>query len=231
MRQLLTFAPQPVLAVANAPDRDMPWAAGGSLGFHLAIVVALALLPAAPRLLLPQEEPVSVEIIAPPPPIVERPEPPAAPPIARPGPVLAKPDQPAAPDDGMVRAQHFFSEKLLADPRSRHARDDFKQLASAEQVVQLCNIEAMEQVHRWDSTFQPDYLMAYAMAGAKVSAQSVEVDGGAFRSKKHWYNIKFKCAVAPGLRTVVAFEFQVGAEIPKSQWAEHFLTLESGSTD
>lgn len=230
MRQLLTFAPQPMLAAGNVPDRDMPWAAGGSLGFHMAIIVALALLPAAPRLLLPQDEAVTVEIVAPPPVEVQA-EPPAAPLAARPAPVRARPDQPAAPEDGMVRAQNFFSDKLLADPRSRQAREDFKQLASADQLVQLCNLEALEQVHRWDSKFQPDYLMAYAMAGAKVTGQAVEVKGGAFRSKKHWYNIAFKCSVAPDLRTVTAFEFKVGAEIPKSQWAEHFLTLESGSTD
>ena len=132
----------------------------------------------------------------------------------------------------MVRVvQHFFSEKLLADPRSRHAREDFKQLASADQLVQLCNLEALEQVHRWKRTFQPDYLMAYAMAGTRLSEHAVEVGGGAFRSKQHWYNITFKCAVARDLRTVVAFEFQVGAEIPRSQWAEHYLTLESGSAD
>ena len=40
-----------------------------------------------------------------------------------------------------------------------------------------------------------------------------------------------KCVVAPDLRTVTAFEFKVGAEIPRSEWAEHFLTLESGPTD
>ena len=143
MRQLLTIAPQPMLAAVNAPNRDMPWAAGGSLGFHLAILAALALLPAAPRLLLPQDEAVSVEIVAPPP--VEEAQPPATPPVASPAPVLARPDEPAAPDDGMVRAQNFFSEKLLADPRSRHAREDFKQLASADQMVQLCNLEALDR--------------------------------------------------------------------------------------
>ena len=56
-----------MLAAGNVPDREMPWAASGSLGFHLAIIVALALLPAAPRLLLPQDEAVTVEIVAPPP--------------------------------------------------------------------------------------------------------------------------------------------------------------------
>ena len=87
-----------------------------------------------------------------------------------------------------------------------------RQLASGERVIQLCDLEALEQVHRWKPELKPDYLMAYAMAGAKLSENAVEADGAAFRSKQHWYNIKFKCQVTPDLTTVAAFEFLVGDE-------------------
>jgi hypothetical protein len=130
----------------------------------------------------------------------------------------------------MIRAEHLFSAAALADPRSKGAREAFGQLSNGERIVQLCNLEALEQVHRWKGDFQPDYVVAYAMAGEKLSKRAVEADGAAFRSKQRWYNIKFKCEVAPDLKTVVAFEFLVGAEIPRSQWASHDLLPDDGST-
>jgi hypothetical protein len=225
---------RPALAGQRQRARSMPWAAGGSLGLHAAIVVLLVLLlPAMPPLLLPKEPTVMVEILSAdqlaaattPPPIAKAPPEPLA--ASRP----SGPAEPTPQPGAMIRAEHFFSAATLADPRSKRAREALRQLASGERVIQLCNLEALEQVHRWKPEFQPDYLMAYAMAGAKLSENAVEADGAAFRSKRHWYKIKFKCQVTPDLATVAAFEFLVGDEIPRSQWASHDLLLDDGPDD
>jgi hypothetical protein len=94
--------------------------------------------------------------------------------------------------------------------------------ATGEGIVQLCNVEAMEPVHRWKTEFTPDFLVAYAMADTKLSGLILQANGGAFRSNRHWYNIKFKCEAAPDIETIVAFEFSVGEEIPESEWETHF---------
>ncbi|WP_286161681.1 DUF930 domain-containing protein [Sinorhizobium sp. NFACC03] len=123
-----------------------------------------------------------------------------------------------------IQAKQFFSAAILADPRSRQALEGLSQLAVDEQIVQFCNLEAMEQVHRWRVEFKPDFLVAYAMADIRLAGTNLRADGAAFRSNDRWYNVKFNCEVAPDIKSVVAFEFQVGDEIPESEWEAHLLS-------
>lgn len=123
-----------------------------------------------------------------------------------------------------IEAKQFFSAEILANPRSKQAREGLSQLAPDERIVQLCNVEAMEQVHRWSPGFAPDFLVAYAMADTKLTGRKLRADGGAFRSNGHWYVIKYTCDVAPDVGSVVGFEFRVGDEIPESEWSKHFLS-------
>jgi hypothetical protein len=210
------------------------WAA--SLALHLAVAITLALLP------LPVEESVSVEVLtlrqfeaamssdvagkakepatgSQFPQLLGRQEPATS---SRLPEVEAAPAAVAQPQT-MVRATEFLSAGALADPRSRKAREELKSLALGDRIIQLCNIEAMEQVHRWKAELRPDTLMAYAMAGVRLSERSVEAHGGAFRSEQHWYGIRFKCEVTADRERVSAFEFAVGDEIPRTEWAVHDL--------
>lgn len=101
-----------------------------------------------------------------------------------------------------------------------------------DRITQLCNVEAMEQVHIWKSEFQPDFVVAYASADTKLSGLTLQADGAAVRSKQHWYDLKFRCVVTQDLESVTAFEFSLGAEIPKSEWARHLLPVAAdGSPD
>lgn len=204
--------------------RTIQW--GASLILHLAIGIMLMLLPQVRRLPRPVEDSVSVEVLTPkqfeaatrPAAAEKLAEPPASrPPEAAP--------IPGPQPEAMIRPKELLSAGALTDPRSRKAREELKSLASGDRIIQLCNIEAMEQVHRWKAEFRPEILVAYAMAGVRLSEHSVEADGGAFRSKQRWYNVKFKCEVTPDLETVERFEFLVGKEIPESEWAVHDLPV------
>jgi hypothetical protein len=124
---------------------------------------------------------------------------------------------------GMVRATRLFAEELLADPKSRQARETLPTLAADERMLQLCNIEAMEQVHRWKAEYEPEFVVAYATADTRIAGNAVEADGGAFRSHDRWYGIRFECEVSPDLARVVAFAFSVGAAIPRSEWERRNL--------
>ncbi len=140
--------------------------------------------------------------------------------------VVPKPDP-----DALTVAKRLYSANLLADRHNRSARAAMKTLAVDERIIQLCNIEAMEQVKRANAALKPDYVIAYAMADLKLSAHQVDAEGGAFLSHRQWYGLKFHCGVSADDLRIVTFAFRVGLPIPRSQWAGHNLTADASSAD
>lgn len=201
-----------------------------STALHVLLcLIALFLLPVRP---VEKEQVVSVQFVPLPRPPQRRPapEPLAAPPRQEP----ASPVRPLATppkEDGMIRAERLYSGKALADPRSRSARAKLASFAPDERMVQLCNLEALEQVHRWNTRLQPDLLVPYATANLRQSAHALEADGGAFRAGRHWFSIRFTCAVAADYKSVTAFAFKVGDEIPEKEWATYNLLPDDGDDD
>ncbi|MBY5556389.1 DUF930 domain-containing protein [Rhizobium leguminosarum] len=65
----------------------------------------------------------------------------------------------------------------------------------------------------------------------KVSGNNVEVKDGAFRSKRKWYNIQFKCELDAGSGRIVSSAFRVGDAIPRDEWQEHNLVADDGVAD
>ena len=206
-----------------------------SVTLHLIVILTVGFLPARKLPPPPIEHSITVEIISEPqiavnakPTVTQK----GSNPTALPAPTdqtseqdtkSATINEPIPQVDGMVRAKEFFSTKVLADPRSKEALVRLRQLGIDDRVIQLCNIEAMEQVHVWKSDFQPDFVVAYAMAEIKLSGVTLQADGAALRSKQLWYAIRFRCEVTPDLERVVSFEFSLGAAIPKREWETHSL--------
>ncbi len=218
-----------------------------SLCFHLALLAALLTLARFDSLPSPQEDGITVELIAPdeieppvpqavppaptatppaapsPPAPVEQPAPTAPATVAQPGPGPVPAPAPEAP--AMITAQKLFSEGVLADPRSRQARQALAQLEGSERIEQLCNLEAMSQIHAWKADFEPDRVVAYAMGRTKLVRSALEAEGAAFRSRRQWYNLSYRCELASGGK-VASFQFQVGEPVPRALWAAHELPPE-----
>jgi hypothetical protein len=223
--------PSDVILIAS--PRIVGWGIPASILLHLIVVALLIALSATRPLEVPQEQAVAVEIVRPrevpaaanPGPANEAPAMPSSPPNEeRYGPAPVR--LPVRPDDqssAMIRAGRMLSEATLADPRSRQAREGLRELAEADRSEQLCNIEAMDQLHAWRADLQPDRVVAYAMAGTKVEKNTILADGAAFRSKSLWYNLKFRCELTPDRRKVAAFEFLAGEAIPREEWEERNL--------
>jgi len=112
----------------------------------------------------------------------------------------------------MVKPSRMLSEKVLADPRSRKARKELAALASADQIEQLCGLEAMAQVGAWSKELRPDRVVAYAMADPKMEGNAFSADGAALHSKRDWFKIQFRCE-------------------PRKDWADLSLPDEGGSLD
>jgi len=191
------------------------------------LVAMLALMPVPKRPKRLQEEPVSVEILTPEqlrPPADAKPEPvlpapPAAPvpPVAAIAPARATSPAPAAPP-AMIHPTEMLSAKTLADPRSKQARADLATFASDERMVQLCNLEAMDQIGKWRADFHPDRVVPYATAREKIAGTSIDAAGAAFRSRGNWYGLKFKCELARDGESVTGFAFLVGDPVPRQTW-------------
>ena len=229
-------------------DRTIWFSAGLAILVHALVGTALSLSPLKqiPR---PQAvKGIAVEIIAPAPtPVIPpndlRPAPKDDAPADEANGVLpaSAPSNDAEPEtrtalletpDGMIRAKQLYSTAILDNPKSRKARARLHQLVSEDRIIQLCNLEALEQVHRWNSRFKPNFLVAYAKSDVRLTGrQAIEADGGAFHNGNSWFEIRFRCATTEDLTSVVAFEFAVGPEIPRSKWEAYSLPAHVESVD
>lgn len=202
---------------------DPSWLA--SLALHALLLAAILMLPRPHPLKVPAELAVPIELVppAPEPAKVQSPSQPEAPLVPPPDDAATapEPEASAAPRPAMVKARSFYAAKVLADPRSRGARQALATFSADERAIQLCNIEAMEQIHRWKAEFRPDLVAPYATADLKIEGGSIYAEGGAFRAGQRWHAVTFNCDVADG--AVSAFEFSVGEEIPEARWAEYNL--------
>ncbi len=221
-----------------ADDRTIWWALALALALHAFAFTALSRLPQKEMPPLGDVDSIKVEILAGVPekpkqalPAVEARQPKAEPQredltapekstAERPALARRAPQTPA-----MVRAQKLYSAGILASPRSRQVRKGLTQLDPEERVVQLCNLEAMEQVHRWKPDFNPDFLVAYAFSGVRFSGETLKANGGAFRSRRQWFRVAYSCTHTPDRNTIVGFDFRVGDAIPPEQWQDLGLPI------
>ena len=125
----------------------------------------------------------------------------------------------------MIRASKILSDLALADPRSRQARKMLPLLGRNERMEQLCNIEAMAQLRALNPDLEPDLTIAYALAETRMRDASVTADGAAFRSRRQWFVLKYRCDLTVDLARVSAFEFQAGATIPRKDWGRFNLPV------
>ncbi|WP_306223570.1 DUF930 domain-containing protein [Bosea beijingensis] len=139
-------------------------------------------------------------------------------PAPSPQPPAPSPPKATVEADGMIHPPRMLSQRVLADPRSRETVALLPRLAPDERVEQLCGLEAMGQIHDWQRDFEPDRVTAYALASTKLSDRVLTAEGAAFRSKRHWYGLRFSCTVSADLKRVTAFAFHVGEPIPRERW-------------
>ncbi len=229
----------PAAPLPQAARRGIPTAAAtpgvaASLVLHAVLVAALLIfLPATTRSKPAEEDSVDVQFLTPDeltamvdPAEIAPPAPASA--VVNPSsggseaaPHAAPPPAPSAPP--MIRATRMLSGGALADPRSRQARDALPHLAADERMVQLCDLEAMEQVHQWQPDSRPDRVVAYAMSEVAIAKDTIVANGAAIRGNGGWRTLRFTCGLLPDHAEVVSFAFQVGDPVPKEEWEAHHL--------
>ena len=81
-------------------------------------------------------------------------------------------------------------------------------------VEQLCSTELYAQLRHASPPHNPELLPSFRLSRGTV----LDIRRAAFRAKTRWYNLSFRCEVDADATHVVSFAFDVGAEVPKSEW-------------
>jgi hypothetical protein len=95
-------------------------------------------------------------------------------------------------------------------------------LAPAERLEQICDYTATERIRK-DGEHRPDRAVGYAISSAKVTANTLVAEGGAFRSRKQWYQLSYTCTTTPDRMKVLSFDYKIGPPIPEEKWADYGL--------
>src|SRR5437016_2054519 len=111
---------------------------------------------------------------------------------------------------------------VLAVADERFERS-LQMLAPAERLEQLCDYTAMTRIRTEKKEFRPDRAVANAMAEPVANGDTLEVTGGAFRSRKKWYALSYLCMATPDHLKVVTFNYTIGEEIPEAKWVSFGL--------
>jgi Domain of Unknown Function (DUF930) len=142
-------------------------------------------------------------------------------------PARLEPPAPTVPDtsQALTHAATILSGRALAEPRNRKARDALPHLNPTERMVQLCNIEALEQVARVRRDFSPETISAYATKDLAIGPDTVEADGAAIRSGDDWYSLRYRCRLSAGHNEVVACDFLSGDQLTAARVEELGLPI------
>jgi hypothetical protein len=120
----------------------------------------------------------------------------------------------------VVAAAILGTAAIAADTRFERS---LKMLAPEERLEQLCDYTAMTRIRNEAKQFRPDRAVAGASSEPKVAGNTLEVTGGAFRSRKKWYALSYRCTATADRMKVVAFHFTIGEPIPEGKWAAYGL--------
>ena len=109
-----------------------------------------------------------------------------------------------------------------ASAESRFERT-LKMLTPTDRMAQLCDFTAMDHIRKQQRQYRPDRAVANAQVDVKISGNTVEAKGGAFRSRGKWYALTYTCKTNDEHLNVLSFTYKVGAEIPQEKWAAYGL--------
>ena len=120
-------------------------------------------------------------------------------------------EEPEAQQEPLTEANQLFSESATDDPVARTAMGD---LPRGARIEQLCSTELYAQLRHASPSHNPELLPSFRLSRGTV----LDVRRAAFRANARWYDLSFRCEVDADATRVVSFAFDVGGEVPKSEW-------------
>jgi hypothetical protein len=110
-----------------------------------------------------------------------------------------------------------------ATARENRFERSLKMLAPVDRLEQLCDYAAMKQIRKDHRPYRPDRAVAGAAKQPHINDNTIVAKGGAFRSRKKWYELSYTCTAAPDHLSVISFSYNIGAEIPEEKWKSYGL--------
>jgi len=110
----------------------------------------------------------------------------------------------------------FAAHAAAADERFERS---LSRLDPTERLAQLCDYTAMIAIRKDARHFRPDRAVAAARAEPQMRKDTIVAKGGAFRSRRKWYELSYSCTATPDHMKVISFKYKIGAEIPETKWA------------
>jgi hypothetical protein len=96
-------------------------------------------------------------------------------------------------------------------------------LDPATRFDQACDIEAMNRIKKEAASYRPDRAVTDAVSETKITGDTMQGSGGAFRSRGKWYQFSFTCKASPDRTQVMFFSYKIGSPIPEAKWDEYGL--------
>ena len=96
-------------------------------------------------------------------------------------------------------------------------------LDPATRFEQACDIEAMNRINKDASPYRPDRAVTDAVSESKITGDTMQGSGGAFRSSGKWYQFSFTCKASPDRMKVTFFSYKIGSPIPEGKWESYGL--------
>jgi hypothetical protein len=113
----------------------------------------------------------------------------------------------------LVEATTLYTAHALASRLGKATLADLDLTDPQERIIQLCNYEAIEQVRQEHPKLRADFALAEARSAPTLSGLSVTAQGAAIQGGGRWYDLSFRCEVAPDLAGVASFAFALGDAI------------------
>lgn len=125
----------------------------------------------------------------------------------------------------LAGATSFAADTRAANTRAAdtHVTAMLRGLDPATRFDQACGIEAMNRIKKEVAQYRPDRAVTDAVSEAKVSGDTMEGAGGAFRSGGKWYQFSFTCKASVDRMKIMLFTYKIGSAIPEAKWDDYGL--------
>jgi len=101
--------------------------------------------------------------------------------------------------------------------------DILKRIDPADRLEQICDYAAADRIGREKKAYHPDRAIIDSVSPAKINGDTVQGNGGAFRSDGQWYQFSFTCKTTPDRLKILSFDYRVGDKIPEDKWDDYGL--------
>lgn len=98
-----------------------------------------------------------------------------------------------------------------------------KLLMPTDRMAQLCDYTAMSRIRKDLNQYRPERAVANATTDIVIAGDTLQANGGAFRSRGKWFAMSYTCKTDGEHMKVLSFDYKVGAEIPQEKWAGYGL--------